>query len=298
MMNIGFYFNRLYYKDITSLKQMEEKKQKDEMKEKNLEMTRFSYEEDDRVKVSQYYLKGNTSPFCLTTNYPGLFTGAGMGHEAKITGELNLGFYFDYTTGLPVIPGSTIKGVLRSAFPQWDNHKKTPSKIKNAKMRYIYSLIGGVDWDELNDVEKGIQKNRIIKIEKEIFDGEIGGENLSVYDRDIFLDAYISKATTKKPTPDCILGTDSITPHKKEGMTYSQSLLKNPNPIPFLKVLPDVQFRFEFKLKNHTKSDSDLLDQDAKEALFKQILTDLGIGAKTNVGYGQFTDTSSDNRDM
>ena len=54
----------------------------------------------------------------LKTTYPGLVTGIGTKHESKSKGELMLGFEFDYATGMPIIRGHSLKGVLRSAFPQ------------------------------------------------------------------------------------------------------------------------------------------------------------------------------------
>jgi CRISPR-associated protein Cmr6 len=71
-------------------------------------------------------------------------------------------------------------------------------------------------------------------------------------------------------------------------MSYEESMLKNPIPITFLKVLPDVEFSFNFILQDHQKIDEKLVSIKRKIALFKQILLDFGIGAKTNVGYGQF----------
>ncbi|MEZ4966913.1 MAG: RAMP superfamily CRISPR-associated protein [Saprospiraceae bacterium] len=54
--------------------------------------------------------------FRLKTTYPGLLIGSGYQHETGAEGELKLGFFFDHTSGLPVIPGSSVKGVLRSVF--------------------------------------------------------------------------------------------------------------------------------------------------------------------------------------
>jgi len=52
----------------------------------------------------------------LVTTYPGLLIGSGYDHEAGLFGVLKLGFFFDHATGLPIIPGSSVKGVLRSVF--------------------------------------------------------------------------------------------------------------------------------------------------------------------------------------
>ena len=80
-----------------------------------------------------------------------------------------------------------------------------------------------------------------------------------------------------------ILGFDYITPHPDP--------LKNPNPIQFLKILPNVELFFGFKL-NETqirKSDGSQIrvPKELKLDLFKEILITVGVGAKTNVGYGQ-----------
>ena len=46
--------------------------------------------------------------------------------------------------------------------------------------------------------------------------------------------------------------------------------------------MPNVTFRFDFKLSDG------LISKDQKKKLFEIILKDLGLGAKTNVGYGKF----------
>jgi CRISPR-associated protein Cmr6 len=311
-MNIGFYYNRIYsckslkYKDESQLQasNLKEKWLLEKMKEINDELTvKRNYSELN----NDLFIKGLHKPFTLKTIYPGLATGTGMGHEADVKGELKLGFYFDYTTGQPVIPGSTIKGVLRSAFPQWENHRKTTEEKKWAKTAYIYILLekkieeSGKEfrerwnklmqqWDNFDETKKIEQKEKIITIEKEIFDGVIYGKNLPIYQRDIFHDAYISGGTTLKPGKNRILGTDSITPHNlfQDGMSYESSMLKNPTTIPFLKILPDVELSFNFVLQDHKEMNVDLIDIEKKLDIFKQILLDFGIGAKTNVGYGQF----------
>lgn len=172
---------------------------------------------------------GNTH-FKATTTYPGLILGSGNAHELpSVEGQAILGFHFDYTSGLPVIQGSSIKGVLKSAF---------------AHPEYIQELLD----DETLDVQT---------LESEIFDNG-----------DIFFDAVV--VSNGK-----ILGDDFLTPHDENG-------LKNPIPLRFIKVLPNVSFRFDFELM------SGLINQDEKAILFANILSDLGVGAKTNVGYGKF----------
>lgn len=242
--NIGW----LYYKDYYHGIDFQPRQSKDIFKEK--------FEEKNKAitsrRLSQYAHEVEASvlnfdtvqSFELTTEYPGLVTGLGSPHESHKDGEYKLGFYFDHTTGLPVIPGSSVKGVLRSAF------KKSREYIKE---------ITGKD---ISDIEA---------LEKEIFDRE----GVSIYKRDIFLDAVIiSSADNNKK----FLADDFITPHPHA--------FREPNPIQFLKVRSQVTFRFQFRLNDG------VIKAEEKKKLFERILTDLGIGAKTNVGYGKFVDSS------
>ncbi len=189
--------------------------------------------------------------FEMTTVYPGLATGLGTPHESHNEGEYKLGFYFDHTTGLPVISGSSVKGVLRSAF------KKSPQYIEYLLENPLgdNAPITGIDID---------------KLEKEIFDGE----GLSQYRRDVFFDAVIVSSENEDKK---FLADDFITPHPDE--------FKDPVPLQFLKVLPRVVFRFRFRLGHGV---CEPISVKMKMDLFKRILEDLGIGAKTNVGYGKF----------
>ena len=169
------------------------------------------------------------------------------------------------------------------------------------KAKWIAALLDEIKKDNFNEkefIEKTIQPkedfenfNEIHTLEYAIFEGvkninetKPKEKYFSIYERDIFYNAYISKAGKEGK----ILGTDSITPHIHEGKSYEESMLKNPTPLPFLKVLPDVQFTFQFDLK-----DSSRLNPEQKCILFKKILLEIGIGAKTNVGYDQFSDIGS-----
>ena len=204
--------------------------------------------------------------------YPGLVTGIGINHEASIQEEFKLGLHFDYTYGMPVIYGSSVKGLLRSAFPVREKETEIDKlvKIRNAKTSIIKNYLG-----------KGFENIDVDKLRAHIFDGikNIKEDNtieyFSIYERDVFFDAVIIKPNKK----NMILASDSITPHKNNP-------LQEPVPITFLKIASGCTLEFRFDLKTST-IDGIEVSAACKLALFKNILRDFGIGAKTNVGYGQ-----------
>lgn len=187
--------------------------------------------------------------FTLKISYPGLVTGVGINHEAKIEGEFKLGVHFDYTYGMPVVYGSSVKGVLRAWFKDIYLEKNIGQE-KTAQMLF-------------DDIFNGIGAD---------------GKPKSIYDRDIFFDAVLVKADPKGR----ILCSDSITPH-------DDNPLKNPMPITFMKIAPGCELEFRFKLVDTKGPNGNVIfSQAQKKALFEEILKTVGIGAKTNVGYGQF----------
>lgn len=219
----------------------------------------------------------------LKTTYPGLVTGIGVTHQSKSKGELMLGFEFDYTSGMPVIRGHSLKGALRSAFPQKHNRDV---KHKPEKAYQIYCWL-----NRLTFTREGIMEfqrtpelyETVVSYENEIFDGKINGRLISNYKQDVFFDSYITIASLFPDTRNQYLGDDSITPHAKRGIPYEKAMLTDPVPLPFLKILPGIEIEFRFKL-----NENGLLSIEMKKHLFKEILLSQGIGAKTNVGYGQF----------
>lgn len=184
--------------------------------------------------------------FSAIIAYPGLVTGTGLVHDSKkMDGAFNLGMHFDYTTGMPVVYGSSVKGVLCQYFKEFYE--------------------GEIDKD---------------KLQKDIFSGEtFDGTSKSIYKRDIFFDAVIVRPYTDNIRQPHLLEDDSITPH-------TEGPLKNPIPITMLKIAPGCEIEFRFQLH-----DSDinglLFGATEKLILFKKILKTVGVGAKTNVGYGQ-----------
>lgn len=244
------------------------------------------------------------------TTYPGLTLGTGYTHETGELGEFKLGFFFDHTTGYPCIPGSTVKGCLRSMFPKKEGDEADELSNASEKYNYLVSIIRELPGvlestnienelgEEYDQKEHPKRKSFIDCLELEIFegkkpvikeDGTIENQPICIYERDIFFDAYlvstdhpaINRSTYQNRKP--FIGDDYITPHvnrKKPEM----SPFTNPIPLMFLKILPEVTIQFQFDLK------PGLLTTEQKEELFRRLLLDFGIGAKTNVGYGQFKD--------
>ncbi len=200
------------------------------------------------IAITHPVLPGELS-FDLQTQYPGLLAGTGYCHQGGIQGEVCAGLSLDYVTGSPYLPGSSVKGALRAAF----EHEG-----------YIRELLQ----DDSADV---------LALECNIFghrrEKETGSAGCS---QDVFLDAYPVQYDTNG-----LLDLENITPHH----VSENWELSDPIPLTFLKIRPDVVFRFRFLL-----ADSMGLVAEEKLALFRKILLDLGIGAKTNVGFGRFTD--------
>lgn len=230
MRNLNYLMNKHYYGEI-----QDDKISVKRIKECNTEL--FEGEFEPTAQLPQI---SATHSFVLETVYPGLLIGIGNPHEvseefcdAEKPPEIKLGFTFDYVTGLPIIPGSTIKGVLHSAF------KRYPDAIDES----------------------------LLSFENEIFGDESGRGKC------VFYDAY----PIDVPKSKHLVGKDIITPHP--------SPLKNPKPISMLKVIPGVKFLFRFDLSGFSKKEG-LSISDSILMLFQEILTELGIGAKTNVGFG------------
>lgn len=254
--NIGWLFYRDYFKDIDGdfthkSKAITDKKLAD------YKIPDYENVIDELVRIP------------LKTSYPGLLIGSGYQHDIKSESAFKVGFYFDYSTGLPVIPGSSVKGLLRSAFPF--HQKDLGVEFRQSRIDYINRLLK----DDLKIIEIDLQAEQIEKLEREIFVGIYNNENVELSERDLFLDAFPAKSFEHNGK---FLASDYITHHEHP--------LKNPNPVMFLKVLSEVEFVFNFRLKNSKEIKE--LNADSKRRFFQQILLDLGIGAKTNVGYGQF----------
>ena len=271
MRNIGYLFYKEYFMNVEF-----------GLKDSGVTIQNFGFDLNDlfNIELKDYpespdVFQNSKDRFKLETTYPGLLIGAGYNHEVGGNeNELKLGFFFDHTTGLPCIPGSSVKVMLRDA-------------CEKANGDYIKSIMEELA-DQTRKEKEEIQKlandfdRTLLTIEENngtskfidaVFNGKKDGQILPLRQRDIFFDAFPIKSLNPG---EKFLANDYITPHIDP--------LRNPKPIQFLKILPRVVFQFSFRLTN------EIMDKRLKIALFKQILLDLGIGAKTNVGYGQFTE--------
>lgn len=310
--NTGWLFYKNYYLEnaqgskIEFLKDAENKKNEALFEARNKEL--FALTIPDLQDISRLPKNRNTHSFRLQTTYPGLLIGSGYNHGTGKQGELKLGFFFDHTTGLPMIPGSSVKGLLRANFPGMDYRRSKLNKKEELasiydnhakeKLAYLEYLLEAVG----NPI-KGMEN--ILKIEWELFAGTAHyqlevtgngkiketGQKIPMSRRDVFHDAFIAG-----PVGANYVADDYITPHKNTKKDGIPDEMKNPIPISFLKVLPEIQFEFTFDLNDrcwlkeengNKKEPVFMLTPEQKKNLFQQMLLQQGVGAKTNVGYGQ-----------
>ena len=197
--------------------------------------------------------------FELKVRYPGLLIGTGYSHGLKLDEDVKTGFYFDPTSGLPTIPGSSVKGTLRSLFGLPVKGTDPYAEAKHAMICKYLNLPDDFD---------------VSKLARAIFEGlDENGKPVSIYERDIFYDARVVA------TEGMLMADDYITPHK--------SPVENPVPIRILKVAPGVTFAFRFRLSDIT-IEGQTITAEEKEDLFGLLLSEFGVGARTNVGYGNF----------
>lgn len=213
----------------------------------------------------------------LAASLPHLFTWPALATAPFATGlgnehPLENGFAFLSPYGLPYLPGSGIKGVLRRAAEE---------------------LASG-EWGD----NTGWSKETIANL--------FGpGENDPTRDSDPrqgalrFWDVYPQPAASLKDDR-LLLGVEIMTPHLGDyyqGKTTPNTSL-SPNPIPFLAVLPGSRFCFHVECHpGRVAPELAATWPTLLAAAFAHAGEWLGFGAKTAVGYGRMSiDTSEQER--
>lgn len=282
--NLGYYFNKGYYKEEYSdvkeyydtINLNEESDTKLSTWLKTIEYSKI----EESIKNIDEQLSFLNSNIKAKINYPGLLVGIGYAHNSVKTGEFQNGFSFDYTTGIPIIPGSSVKGIIRDAFPIKEHLENKNVDIENI-MEFQNNCFakGKLEWLKKIALKIDIDSNKItdefvFEFEKAIF-GDEENQNQKV----IFFDAYPIEGTNSNK----LLGDDYITKHENP--------LKNPIPLRILKILPGVTIQFNFLIKD-INVNGVIINKEKMETFFAEILKEFGVGARRNVGYGQFKEDS------
>lgn len=80
----------------------------------------------------------NVKTVRMKTKYPGLLIGTGYPHgSGRADDDIKCGFSFDYVSGQPYIPGSSVKGVLRSHFK---DHPEAVAEIAGIPLETVKVL--------------------------------------------------------------------------------------------------------------------------------------------------------------
>lgn len=140
---MNYRFNVEYYKDLKYIyyigqKNHDKEKEADEqeLKKRDNAIENFEFSSCPAIyKLLKKKTESSWKSFELYTAYPGVLIGTGNPHEISMENAIKCGFSFDYVTGLPYIPGSSIKGMLRSYFP------KEGSADEQEKHAYITEVL-------------------------------------------------------------------------------------------------------------------------------------------------------------
>jgi len=185
----------------------------------------------------------------------------GVGYQSRT----EWGFLFDWTTGVPYLPGSSFKGTLLSYLEfvrdgkpvqDWRSDSESVQLFDNPTINFTKKEILQI----FGPQGKNIQKAQMGSV--------------------TFFDVY--------PIDFKGLEVDVITPHYQKYYTDQGNTppadIYNPVPQYFLTVPKGTEFLFMFHLLN--EDDANL--EDKLKKLIKEAGENYGFGAKTGVGYGYF----------
>ncbi len=147
MKNLNLIFNKLYYEQLGGLfngKAGEESFSSSLKKHNDTIFGAVFDHERDYIRPM-----GTEKKLIFRTTYPGLLIGTGNPHGAhKNNEDINMGFSFDYVSGQPYIPGSSVKGILSSCM---SNSPEIISEILGDESVNVNKLI-----TEIFDSEKDV----------------------------------------------------------------------------------------------------------------------------------------------
>lgn len=186
------------------------------------------------------------------------------------------GFVLDRNSGLPYIPASAVKGVLRMAHAL-DIAERHPERVLEIR--------GGF---EIDDREPTMRK---------YFGDTDTSAKDAVRGQLVFLDAFPASLPAIKQ--------DIMNPHF--GPYYKGEAppreTDSPIPVMFMAVKEGVEFKFRvfaLPLAEGASVSREFSDDDRKAivAMFTRACTQLGFGAKTSIGYGRMSDVRDTSAEM
>mgnify|MGYP000899938564 CR=1 FL=1 len=198
------------------------------------------YEHTDRVQQLVKCLGGQVRVYVTKWR---LAVGLGLSHP------IENGFGWHHTLGVPYLPGSTVKGIVKSWAEEWAENHSSENIVR------IFGSKSETDENNKNSADE----NKIGSV--------------------IFFDAL--------PLQPVQLAADVMTPHYQPYYAGTDKLpgdWYNPNPIPFLTVGEEQSFMFAVAPRRK----EDASDVDLVLDWLASALTVIGVGAKTAVGYGRF----------
>jgi CRISPR-associated protein Cmr6 len=196
----------------------------------------------------------------------------GLGNESVYETSISL----HYLYGIPYIPASSIKGIVRSWIVQSLYGVEADSEARafseNENLCRLLGCPEKITFPNKQDKKKTDSKSTFYKKEKQ---GEI-----------IFFDAF--------PTSVPKLEVDILNSHypdyyndnpKKEKPTVHPTDTQSPNPVNFLTVT-GCKFQFMVHAKDQNALSTIKIEEKTIIEWLKEALENYGIGAKTAVGYG------------
>ncbi len=216
--------------------------------------------------------------FELTVGSRGLLVGTGYPHMNLLNQEkksdFQLGFFFDHSTGLPAIPASSIKGFLRSCFPDSNNDDEyILERLKEAMIKAGITVADSLTTDIASQL-----KSALFGLMENPAQGSM------------FFNSFIARKTSPIYDPDgsnrnWFVDEDWFAPHQHNG---KRSKLREPNPIRFLKIVPGVVFKFGFLAPSTDLGDGVVITPQQQISLYKELLLSRNFGAKHRTGFGSF----------
>lgn len=194
-------------------------------------------------------LKGKSYPFTTSWRF---VSGLGMGHV------LETGFVWHRILGVPYLPGSSVKGMIRAWAEQWGSEQDKKNAVR------LFGPKG-------EDARKNPDTGALI-----VFDAI--PETKPKLELDIMNPHYGDYYSKKKMKIKLANG-------KEQEIDTPPADYLSPNPIFFLTVAADVSFKFALAPRPGIGNSTDLSNG---YKLLKEALENIGAGAKTAVGYGYF----------